>query len=254
MKRSALEWWRYFSTLRRFERLVPERGTYFYQELEGVTTDRRAREEIIVDLCRDKDVLHFGFTDAPLTRERLAGGNLLHTRILACARSAYGIDIDAKAMAIYHELTGDNRYSLLDIESDDVPVPPIDARVDVVLFGETLEHLRNPGMALARLRALCATTPGCALVLTVPNAFSAMGFVAASGGVEVVHPEHYAYYSPVTLRNLLAAHGFADIRLTMCPYQDHGVVAPGVTQDCVLATATVPAATAAPPRGAGSGP
>jgi SAM-dependent methyltransferase len=254
MKKSMIDWWRFSSTLRRFERLVPERGTFFYQDLDGVATGRRPREEIIVDLCRGKSVLHFGFTDAPLTRERLAGGNLLHTRILGCARLAYGLDIDAEAMEIYREITGDGRFSILDIESDNAPVPPIDERFDVILFGETLEHLRNPGMALTRLRALCEKSPGSILVLTVPNAFSAMGFVAASGGVEVVHPEHYAYYSPVTLRNLLTAHGFADIRLTMCPYHDHGVVAPGVTQDCVLATATFPAAAAAPAHGAGSGP
>ena len=129
---------------------------------------------------------------------------------------------------------------------------PADSPLDVIVFGETLEHLRNPGLALARLRALCARNPRCVLCTTVPNAFSTTGFIAAASGVEIVHPEHYAYYSPVTLRNLLAAHGFGDIHVTVCPYQDHGFAVAGITDDCVLATAK--AASAAPGRGAGSSP
>jgi SAM-dependent methyltransferase len=249
---SVAGWWRLLSTLRKAERLLPAPGTFFYQELEDVRVDRRPREEIIVELCRGKNVLHFGFTDAPLTRERLTGGNLLHTRIRAVAKRTYGVDIDEPAMTIYREITGDARFSRLDIESDEAPEPAIDESFDLVVFGETLEHLRNPGLALGRLHALCAKNPGCVLCTTVPNAFSTVGFTAASRGVELVHPEHYAYYSPVTLRNVLAAHGFGDIALTVCPYQSHGFDVAGIADDCVLATSK--AAAAAPGRGAVSSP
>jgi hypothetical protein len=235
--RSATGWWRLLTTLRKAERLLPAPGTFFYQDVKDVHMDSRPREEIIVEMCRGKNVLHFGFTDAPLTRERIGGGNLLHTRIRAVANQTYGVDIDEPAMAIYREITGDSRYSKLDIESDDAPVPAVDESFDLIVFGETLEHLRNPGLALGRLRALCAKYPGCVLCTTVPNAFSTVGFTAASSGVELVHPEHYAYYSPVTLRNMLAAHGFDDIAVTVCPYQAHGFAVAGIADDCVLATA-----------------
>jgi Methyltransferase domain len=240
--KSVADWWRLMTTLRKAERLLPEPGTFFYQDLKDVRVDRRPREELIVELCRGKNVLHFGFTDAPLTRERLAGGNLLHTRIRAVANRTHGVDIDEPAMAVYREITSDSRYSKLDIESDDPPAPAIEEPFDLIVFGETLEHLRNPGLALGRLRALCAKNPGCVLCTTVPNAFSTVGFTAASRGVELVHPEHYAYYSPVTLHNLLAAHGFGDIRITVCPYQAHGFDVAGVADDCVLATSNAAAA------------
>jgi hypothetical protein len=247
-----MSWWRLLTTLRKAERLLPAPDTYFYQDLTQVRVDRRPREEIIVELCRGKDVLHFGFTDAPLTRERIDGGNLLHTRIRAVAKKTYGVDIDEPAMEIYQAMTGDSRFSRLDIESDDAPAPAIDEAFDLIVFGETLEHLRNPGLALGRLRALSANNPGCVLLTTVPNAFSTVGFVAASRGFELVHPEHYAYYSPVTLRNLLAAHGFGDIVVTVCPYQAHGFDVAGIADDCVLATAK--AAAAAPGLGTVSSP
>jgi methyltransferase family protein len=250
--RSAAGWWRLLTTLRKSERLLPAPGTFFYQDVKDVRVDRRPREEIIVEMCRGRNVLHFGFTDAPLTRERIGGGNLLHTRIRAVANRTYGVDIDEPAMAIYREITGDSRYSRLDIESDDAPVPAIDESFDLIVFGETLEHLRNPGLALGRLRVLCAKYQDCVLCTTVPNAFSTVGFISASNGVELVHPEHYAYYSPVTLRNLLAAQGFGDIAMTVCPYQVHGFDVAGITDDCVLATAK--AAAAAPGRGAVSSP
>jgi hypothetical protein len=250
--RSAAGWWRLFTTLRKAERTLPEPGTFFYQELKDVRVDRRPREEIIVELCRGKNVLHFGFTDAPLTRERIGGGNLLHTRIRAVAKRTYGVDIDVAAMAIYREITGDDRFSRLDIESDAAPVPAIQESFDLIVFGETLEHLRNPGLALGRLRVLCAQNPACMLCTTVPNAFSTVGFTAATRGVELVHPEHYAYYSPVTLRNLLAAHGFTEVEVTVCPYQPRGFAVAGIADDCVLATAK--AAAAAPDRGAVSSP
>lgn len=250
--RSVAGWWRLLTTLRKAERLLPAAGTFFYQDLKEVRVDRRPREEIIVELCRGKNVLHFGFTDAPLTRERISGGNLLHTRILAVANRTYGVDIDEPAMAIYREMTGDPRFSKLDIEADDAPAPAIDESFDLIVFGETLEHLRNPGLALGRLRALCEKNPGCVLCTTVPNAFSTVGFTAASNGFELVHPEHFAYYSPVTLRNLLAAQGFVDIVVTVCPYQAHGFDVAGIADDCVLATAK--AAAAAPGLGTVSSP
>lgn len=52
-----------------------------------------------------------------------------------------------------------------DVESLDLPLEP--ASFDVVLCGDVVEHLRDPGAALARLRPLLR--PGGRLVLTTPN-------------------------------------------------------------------------------------
>jgi 2-polyprenyl-3-methyl-5-hydroxy-6-metoxy-1,4-benzoquinol methylase len=52
-----------------------------------------------------------------------------------------------------------------DVESVDLPFEP--ASFDVVLCGDVVEHLRDPGAALARLRPFLR--PGGRLVLTTPN-------------------------------------------------------------------------------------
>jgi len=52
-----------------------------------------------------------------------------------------------------------------DVESVDLPFEP--ASFDVVLCGDVVEHLRDPGAALARLRQFLR--PGGRLVLTTPN-------------------------------------------------------------------------------------
>ena len=82
---------------------------------------------------------------------------------------------------------------------------------DLILFAEILEHLRNPGLALDNLRQLCATHH-CKLCVTVPNALSVVAFTNALRGIESVHPDHCAYYSPHTLRKVLLDSGFTDVR------------------------------------------
>jgi len=52
-----------------------------------------------------------------------------------------------------------------DLEAMDLPLPP--ASFEVVLCGDVIEHLRDPGAALARLRPFLR--PGGSLVASTPN-------------------------------------------------------------------------------------
>jgi hypothetical protein len=74
----------------------------------------------------------------------------------------------------------------------------------VVVIGEVIEHLDNPGAALRNLHGLLA--PGGQLV-TVPNAFSLSGIARVLLGRETTHPEHATHHSFVTLQRLLAMNG-----------------------------------------------
>jgi hypothetical protein len=78
---------------------------------------------------------------------------------------------------------------------------------DVVIAGEVVEHLDAPGPFLRAMREL-ASADG-VLVVTTPNAYRLLNFLAPLGGVELVHPDHTAWHSPHTLATLLARSGWA---------------------------------------------
>ncbi len=82
----------------------------------------------------------------------------------------------------------------------------LERRFDLVIAGEILEHLSYPAACLRNVREVLR--PGGELIITVPNAFSVLGFFRVLGGVELVHEDHVAYYSVRTLETLLMANGF----------------------------------------------
>lgn len=79
------------------------------------------------------------------------------------------------------------------------------APFDVIICGELLEHLSNPGWFLTRVKR---QYPGVPLVITVPNAHSAASHRSIARGIENVNRDHCAYYSWHTLKVLVERHGF----------------------------------------------
>jgi SAM-dependent methyltransferase len=122
------------------------------------------------------------------------------------------LDVGAGAQPYRPLMPADARYRAIDVavageafgyevpdteyfEGDRWPVD--DASVDVVLATETLEHVPEPAVFLAEARRVLR--PGGRIVLTVP-------FAARWHYI----PHDYWRYTPSSLRNLLAAAGFAD--------------------------------------------
>lgn len=80
-------------------------------------------------------------------------------------------------------------------------------KVDVIVAGETLEHLTNPGTVLLYLKERYPETP---LVVTVPNAFGSVGMEwMLKKSVELVNKHHVAWYSYWTLKMLLEKTGWS---------------------------------------------
>ena len=74
---------------------------------------------------------------------------------------------------------------------------------DLVVAGEVIEHLDDPGSFLDGLHALVA--PGGLLVVTTPNASGLVNAAALLGNLEVNHPDHVALFTCTTLDAMLAA-------------------------------------------------
>ncbi len=164
-----------------------------------------SRVIFVYDSCKDNNVLHFGFADAPFTEEKIKKNSLLHFKIKEISKSVVGIDYDSKAIEIYKKLTGDNNvlhgsiYELKNINYDYT-------QFDTFLLAETLEHLGNPQLALETIRKVMPDSAK--LVITVPNALNLWGFYNSLHNFEGVHSDHVAYYSPATLVHLLELSGF----------------------------------------------
>ena len=77
---------------------------------------------------------------------------------------------------------------------------------EIVVAGEVIEHLDDPGSFLDGLHRLLA--PGGQLILTTPNASGLLNGFAAMAGAEINHPDHVILFSWRTLTNLMARHGW----------------------------------------------
>ncbi|MCF3932058.1 class I SAM-dependent methyltransferase [Acuticoccus sp. M5D2P5] len=83
---------------------------------------------------------------------------------------------------------------------------------EVVHGGDIIEHLSNPGLFLACCRA--NLTDDGLLVLSTPNTFSvatAWEVLSRATNDPKVHPQHTAYFSPTTLKELARRYGFEPV-------------------------------------------
>lgn len=165
------------------------------------------RVDYIINACKEKSVLHVGCADAPNTHKLLNDGTILHSKIERVASIQYGIDLNAEGIQILKE-AGYTNLAVANIEDIMHNNPFGKTEFDVVLAGEVIEHLPNPGVFLDGIKPLLKKSSS-RLVLTTINAYSAYRFVyALLTGREMVHPEHVYYFSFSTIKRLLTQHGY----------------------------------------------
>lgn len=166
------------------------------------------RRDYILDACRGRRVLHLGCVDHPFLHERLASGGLLHAEIDAVAGELWGVDLDRAGL---ETLRAAGFKNLCEANIERLESAAITGRFDVIVAGEIVEHLTSPGAFLRQAPRLLA--PGGKLLVTVPSAQSIRLAANALRRVEVVHPDHKAYFSPHTLSELLASSGLSVVDL-----------------------------------------
>lgn len=177
------------------------------------------RDKWLVDLVKDKSVLHVGCTDHPITVEKIANGRILHAQLLKSAKQVTGLDYDNEGIDRLRELFPGQRFVSHNAEE----LPACEAlkldRFQMVVAADVVEHLSNFGRFLEGVKPLLED--GGALVMTTPSAFSIKRMVPMMlMGVERVHPDHTAYYSLATLKRLLSRHGFEIDRAAMFQWKN----------------------------------
>ncbi len=157
------------------------------------------RVDFIKKMCEGKRVLHLGCTNSPYTNDSIQNDMLLHHDLKKVAKELYGFDYDAEGLEIFKQIGEKNIY-WADLEKlDEVE---LNETFDVIIAGEMIEHLSNPGLFLRGIKRFM--NKDSKLVITTINAYSGMRFFiyglrGRGGANEPVHPDHVAYYSYKTL-------------------------------------------------------
>jgi 2-polyprenyl-3-methyl-5-hydroxy-6-metoxy-1,4-benzoquinol methylase len=172
---------------------------------------RVAKEKHILhelSLCANKRVLHVGCTNSPTTVDRWEMGKLLHDKLCRVAKelnaTVIGIDIDDSAIAFLRQKMPGEIIEHVDAHKLSDYFTGED-RFDLIIAGDVIEHLPNPGMFLESCARVLAPTGK--ITISTVNSFGATRFVKALVFHEAVHSEHTAYYSHKTMKRLLEMSG-----------------------------------------------
>jgi SAM-dependent methyltransferase len=149
-------------------------------------------------------VIHVGFVDTGCRSLQEGAGTWLHGHLDAVAADLVGIDLDEAGVA--DAVAAGHRAHVADCR-DPAALAALDLEpAEVVIAGEVIEHVDDPGAFLAGLHRLVA--PGGRLVVTTPNAYGLLNVVASAAGREINHPDHVVMFTWRTLTNLAARHGW----------------------------------------------
>lgn len=137
----------------------------------------------------------------------------LHFRVARIARQTVGIDHAAPIVA---ELR--TAYPRLDLRACDVEEVETglgdEQPFELVILGDILEHLSNPGRALDGIRRVLVDDGE--ILVTCPNAFGLPNYGRFLFGRFREGPDHVGSYTKYTLTNLLKRHGFVVQHVFTC--------------------------------------
>jgi len=179
-----------YSQLQMVHRLPPASLVDRFDYLRALGTGRR--------------VVHVGFVDAGCQSLNEQAGAWLHEHLAGTARELVGIDLDDAGVADARA-RGYEAYAIDCCDTAAIAAAGI-APADVVVAGEVIEHLDDPGSFLDGVHTL--VKPGGCLVVTTPNATGLVNTFALLGNFEVNHPDHVAMFTGRTLDAMLVRHGW----------------------------------------------
>ena len=154
------------------------------------------RDEYVVEKCSDKKVLHIGACDAPFTKEKFENNLLLHGKLIDSASELIGVDIDDQSIDFLQEKGITN---ILKVDMNNIET--INFQPEIIVFGETIEHLDNIKNGLATLTRIMDKDSR--LLISTPNALSLLNILNALLRKEHCHPDHVVNFTPKTLEQCL---------------------------------------------------
>jgi len=170
------------------------------------------RRQYIVSAARGKSVLDLGFIGevGGSDDERIAAfPQQLHYELAQVGDEVVGVDNSQDIVALLQQ-----RYPHLRFVASDVCELSrhIDRSFDVVVMGDLIEHLDNPGLALDAIRPFVRQN----LIVSCPNAFGLPNYMRFVIGRFREGSDHVISFNRFTLEHLLTRHGYTVVDVMTC--------------------------------------
>jgi SAM-dependent methyltransferase len=165
------------------------------------------RIDYLVGLSRGRRVIHVGFVDTGCRSMQDRSDAWLHGHLDDVATSLVGIDVEEMGVKDA-EAAGYEAYAA-DCRDPEALAALGIAPAQVVIAGEVIEHVDDPGAFLAGLHPLVAA--GGQLIVTTPNAYGWFNVLASLARREINHPDHVMMFTWRTLTNLASRHGWEPV-------------------------------------------
>lgn len=161
---------------------------------------RSSKIEYITSICDSKNVLHLGCVQ---NEAEIESSQWLHAPLNETSDRCLGIDIDESGIK-------EMQKEGYDVAVGDAQDFALDETFDVIVAGEIIEHLPNPGGLFESSRA--RLQDGGLLVVTTPNPFALVRFFTYISPLHEfqVFEEHVSWFDRITLRQFAERYGFTE--------------------------------------------
>src|ERR1051326_7493363 len=185
-----------------------------YSAREATTMRYLNKEAAILEMAHGRKVLHLGcvgFTDLPDgDRVALAKQTLHHS--LTQSADVVGVDYSAAVVREYDRLGIFKNILVGNVET--LGDLPLNQTFDLVIAGDIIEHVSNPGLMLDGIKRFCRVDTK--VVITPPHAFGVPNFIRFLVGRFHDGAEHVATYHMENLHCLLSRHGYVVEEMATC--------------------------------------
>ncbi|MGH2552215.1 MAG: methyltransferase domain-containing protein [Chitinophagaceae bacterium] len=168
------------------------------------------RLDEIIKLCTNKTVLHLGYVQHSHLYEKLISeGKWVHSNIANVATQLVGVDYLEEDVKKIKEKYGFEGYFG---DANHLEQVKLDRTFDVIVCGELIEHITNPGLMLEGIKRFMHQSS--ILIITTPNPWSKNFIRNINKGSDEenwINPEHVCWYTKYTLKNTLARHGYDEL-------------------------------------------
>jgi 2-polyprenyl-3-methyl-5-hydroxy-6-metoxy-1,4-benzoquinol methylase len=167
------------------------------------------RKESIANCCKGKVVLDLGCTQHRMMGKEAKEKDWLHFKIKQAAQKVIGLDILKDEVERLNKVG----YSIMcgNVENIDKIHFPIN-QFDVIVCGELIEHLSNPGLFLKNVKKIMDYKT--LLIITTPNVYSRQRIKLMLNKKyerEWLNKEHKCWYSFETLKQLLISYDYKEV-------------------------------------------
>ncbi len=171
---------------------------------------KKYRKDEILKYCIDKEVLHIGFIQhSHLWREKIKQNDWLHNKLISVAKHVVGIDYLKDEVEVIKKELGVEAYFGDATKLEELS---LEKKFDVIVCGELIEHISNPGLMLDGLKRFMDKDS--ILIITTPNPWRDLWvrhMFTNYNEENWLNKEHVCWYSFQTLKQLLERYGYQEV-------------------------------------------